>query len=397
MSLIIKITIARGRQALLLAALALCACKVPKPVSDGGVEDAGATRAEVLAQGGACIAAAAGEFQTAVVALENTLQAAPSPAALADARAAFHTAMDAWQVNEVMQVGPAAPSSKLGGADLRDQIYAWPLTSRCAIEETLVSKAYEGGVGAQLINRRTLYALEYLLFYEGAETACAASSPIVASGSWAALSANDRFARRWVYAGKVAADVRVHAEALVQAWSTGYLETVKSAGAAGNVYATQALALNAISDALFYVEHEVKDVKLARPTGVSALCGAPPCLDLLESQFGARSKANVRANLEGFRRLFQGCGADHAGVAFDDLLRGVGATALADKMLKGLDDADAALAAIEEPDFDAALTADLASVRAVHAAIKAATDVLKTEVMSVLDLEIPMALEGDTD
>jgi predicted lipoprotein len=236
-----------------------------------------------------------------------------------------------------------------------------------------------------------------LFFAETDQTSCPATSPIVANGTWAALTPSERAARRWAYAGKVAADVRVHAKGLVAAWEPAFLNTLTGAGPSNAVFKTQALALNAMSDALFYVEHEVKDVKLARPIGVSAVCVSPPCLDLLESEFGGRSKANVKANLEGFRRLFYGCGPDHAGVGFDDLLKGAGADAVLQRMTASLDKADAALAAIEEPDLRPALIADAASVRALYDAIKGATDELKTEVMTVLDLEIPMSLEGDTD
>lgn len=399
MSLIIKIMTSPWRQALLATLLGLAACKPQRPAADGGVPDAGpagAARAEVLASGGACVLAAAKDFRAAAAALEEALKAAESPAAFTAARTAFHAAMDQWQISEVMQVGPAATSASLGGGDLRDQIYSWPLTSRCAIEETLVSKGYESGLGAQLINRRGLYALEYLLFYEGGMTACPATSPIVANGTWAALTEPERTSRRYAYAAKAAADVRSRADALVAAWDPAFLATLTSPGPSNAVFKTQASALNAMSDALFYVEHEVKDVKLARPVGL-ANCAAAPCLDQLESQFGGRSKANVKANLEGFRRIYQGCGAGHAGVAFDDLLRALGGDAVAGRMDSSLDQADAALAAIEEADLKEALQADPASVRALYDALKGATDELKTEVMSLLDLEIPMSLEGDND
>ena len=192
MTLIIKITTTHTGQALLAALLCLTACKPQKPAGDAGVPNA--TRAEVLASGGACVLAAATDFRAAAVALDDALK---GPEAFPAVRTAFHAAMDSWQVTEVMQVGPAAPSTSLGGGDLRDQIYSWPLTSRCAIEEALVAKSYESGLGAQLINRRGLYALEYLLFYEGGLTACPSTSTIVTSGSWAALTEPERTARRW--------------------------------------------------------------------------------------------------------------------------------------------------------------------------------------------------------
>jgi hypothetical protein len=40
---------------------------------------------------------------------------------------------------------------------------------------------------------------------------------------------------------------------------------------------------------------------------------------------------------------------------------------------------------------------DKASVRAFYDALKGVTDLLKTEVVTVLDLELPQTLEGDND
>ena len=155
MTLIIKITITQVGQALLaFAALALLSgCPPRKTGSDAGTDDSGiaVTRKQVLIEGGACVVAAAHEFQSTAVALEQALTAPASPQALAEARTAFHAAMDAWQISEAMQVGPAANSSLLGGSDLRDQIYSWPLVSRCAIEEALVAKTYETNLGSLLI------------------------------------------------------------------------------------------------------------------------------------------------------------------------------------------------------------------------------------------------------
>lgn len=76
-------------------------------------------------------------------------------------------AFASWQENEVLQFGPAAPLAVAGGQELRDQIYSWPLVSRCAVEETLVSRlrparllqrggqpARPGGAGGAAVPRR---------------------------------------------------------------------------------------------------------------------------------------------------------------------------------------------------------------------------------------------------
>ena len=50
-----------------------------------------------------------------------------------------------------------------------------------------------------------------------------------------------------------------------------------------------------------------------------------------------------------------------------------------------------------EPDIAAALEVDQASVIALHTALKRITDLMRTELISVLDLELPKRVEGDND
>ncbi|MCP3140793.1 imelysin family protein [Pyxidicoccus xibeiensis] len=393
---------------MLPALLCLTACKS----EDGGKPDAGpgpgndtlaATRTAVLGATGACVLKTAREFETAATALETAtaaLAAGPGDTTRDAARAAFHSAMDAWQVAEVMQLGPAAPTSVAGGAELRDNIYSWPLVSRCAVEEQLVNKSYESaGFPSALVSRRGLAALEYLLFYEGSDTACPPTSAIVAQGTWAALSTEERAARKRAYAVAAAADVRRRAAQLVQAWSPdqgGFVRTLETAGSGNATYPTSQAALNAVSDALFYFEREVKDMKLARPLGLRD-CSTATCPEFLESRISARSKANVRANLVGFRRLIQGCGEGNEGTAFDDLLKASGAEALATKLQERMVAAETAIDAVPGAGLEAPLAQDPASVRALYDAVKGVTDVLKTELVTVLDLELPQSVEGDND
>jgi hypothetical protein len=126
-------------------------------------------------------------------------------------------------------------------------------------------------------------------------------------------------------------------------------------------------------------------------------CATGTCPERLESRFAHRSKANLQANLLAVRRIIEGCQDGFTGPGFDDLLEAVGAGAVAGRLRERLVAAQAALEAIEEPDLAEAIAADAASVRALHARLKDVTDVLKTEFLSVLDLEIPRKLEGDND
>ncbi|MCY1002266.1 imelysin family protein [Myxococcus sp. MISCRS1] len=400
---------ARSTRALLLitALATLGGCKE----SERGKDDAGpggpggpdTSRGALLKATGVCVERTAREFHTTSTALSQAVSAwaaQPDAASLAQAKAAYHAAMDVWQVAEVMQVGPAAPRSAAGGAELRDNIYSWPLVSRCAIEEQIVSKGYEApGFPTSLVSRRGLYALEYLMFYAGEDTVCQGTSPIVAQGTWAALSTEERASRKRAYAAVVAREVDLKAAQLVKAWAPdqdNFANTLATAGSGNAVFPTSQAALNSISDAMFYFEREGKDLKLARPLGMRE-CSTDTCPEHLESQFAHRSKANLRANVKGFRLLAEGCEEGYQGTGFDDVLKAAGAEALAQKLVERVVAAEAALSAIEEDDLHQALAQDKASVRALHDAFKGVTDVLKTELVTVLDLELPQSVEGDND
>ncbi len=389
--------------ATLTSVVLLSGCKEPKPPTQPPDEVGGLSRKELLGAFGQCALTSAQEFQTRAGALDAAVKAwaaQPDAATRDAARAAFPEAMLAWQINEVLGFGPAAPTSVAGGQDIGDQIYSWPLVSRCAIEEEIVAKGYETqDFGSLLVNRRGLGALEYLLFHDGKDTACGSSSPIVTTGSWAALSDAERAERKQQYAVKASADLASRATALSDAWDPAkgnFVATLESAGTGNKTYPSTQTALNNVSDAAFYVEGVVKDAKLAPPLGLRD-CDSDTCPELLESRISGLSKENIRANLVGFRRLSEGCAADFSGLGFDDLLAAMDAGEMNERMTSRIAAANSALDAIEEPDLEQALAQDPASVRALYDAVKGITDILKTEMVSVLDLELPQSLEGDND
>ncbi|MBL8953337.1 MAG: imelysin family protein [Myxococcaceae bacterium] len=388
------------------AALAQLACTPKPPKADAGepmmLADGGTpvTRAAMVSAAADCALEGAQAFVTAAGAMKVALDAhaaAPDATTLAAAREAFHTAFDVWQDNEGLQFGPSGTSMAPGGQDLREQINAWPLFNRCGVEERLVSKAYETNVPNFLVNVRGMMTIEFLLFYEGADTVCTSASPIVSGGTWAALTPAERAARKAAYAAAVAGSVKTWADELVSQWQNGFREKLTTPGASNELFKSTQASLNVVSDAVFHVDKMVKDTKLGIPLGITGDCFAPPCLDRVESQYAGRSKRNLVHNLIGLRKLTRGCGADFSGAGFDDLLLAVGADAAAQALVDKSDGIQTALDAVEEADLRAAITSDDPSVRAVHTATKVLTDFLKTDYLTLLDLELPKALEGDND
>lgn len=380
-----------------LIAVSLLACNGSQPPK--GPPKPG-PRAELLEAAAQC---AMGLYDGALQAVEELERRAKSWArdrseAKRDAaRDAWSDAMSAWQKAELYRLGPASRPNDPGAESLRDEIYAWPLLSRCKIEEQLVSKAYESSsFTTSLISARTLAAAEYLLFYEGTDNACGERSTINANGTWAALSAEEIEKRKAEYLAQVAKDVVVKTRMLVEAWSPeggDFLQQFAKAGQTSRTYRSEMQALNALAHALFYVEVEVKDFKLGRPLGIQA-CPDAECP--FESPWAGRSTQNVVDNLDAAHGLFLGCNGDDEGVAFDDWLVAAGHGALAKEMKQALDKARQAAKNINEP-LEVAATTARADVDALYLAVKSFTDQLKTQFVSVLNLELPLTAEGDND
>lgn len=371
--------------------------------SSGGVDAGGFDKSALLRAFGQCAFETFRDFRAAAVELDAATQQASAdgtPASRDAAREAWKKAIDAWERGELMGFGPTAATGSPGGRDLRDPIYAWPLVNRCLIEQQLVDKTYERPeLATALVNTRGLGAAEYLLFYDGTDNACSATAGINTNGTWAALGAAEIASRKLSYARALAADTRRRADELLAAWDPAqgnFVGTMATAGS-NDVFTTQQMAFNAVSNAFFYVDDALKTMKVAKPAGFAPGCAAPPCIADVESPWAKRSKEHLKNNLIGFDRLLRGCSADGSGLGWDDLLVAVGDPAFVTKVVDATKAAQAALAALSQPTFEEDLQKDLPGVQRLYDALRAIVAILKTEFISVLDLELPKRVEGDND
>ena len=358
------------------------------------------TRAALLDSVGACIVGELENFQEQSQTFKTAVTAAASNSdEMESAQLAWRSTMDAWQQLEVMQIGPAGIGTQPGGLGLRDAIYAWPLNSPCAVDKHLVSESYANDASVVRANADGLGATEYLLFYAGSDNACSLEDEINTSGVWDELDENTLLERRAAYAAFAAETVAETASALLNAWvPTGenFLAELTEAGEGSRTFGKKRVALNAVSDALFYVEWATKDNKLARPLGLIG-CEQAFCPELVESDYGRRSKQHVRNNIIGFRKIFRGCGADYEGLGFDDYLFAVGQPELAETIDQAVLSIIEAIDAIEEEDLVTALEEDIQSVSDVHTSVDTLTDLLRSEFLTVLRLELPQMVQGDND
>lgn len=311
------------------------------------------------------------------------------------ARAKWHAMMEVWQELEVMQIGPAASSlTAIAGEDLRDEIYSWPTVNRCLVDQITVSGDYEAPdfYDTALVTAYGLDVLEVLLFAPDDENGCPPQVDINADGSWDALGIEVK-ARRAAYAAVVAQGIADRIAELEDAWDPAHEDfsgALAAPGSASSPYDSAGEALNAVFDALFYLETMTKDRKLGRPLGLVD-CTGGDCLDEVESPLAGESHTWIAVNLVAFRALFDG----GTGAGLDDLLVERGHAATADAMREALDAADAAAAEMEVP-IDVAAGTDI-RVFALYDALGVVTDLLKGDVATLLALTIPDEAAGDND
>ena len=329
----------------------------------GGAEDGAVTgfsRGDLLAAFGTCAAAAVRDFRARAGDARCRHDGAGGRARRRDARrrARGLPARDgrlAGRRDDAVRTDCAADDAR--GAGLPRQHLHLAATTAAARSRERSSPAATSRRPSRprWWNRRGLAAIEYLLFYEGADTACPPTSPTVAS--WAALAADDRDARKRAYAAAATQDVSRRAQGLDAAWDPAagnFVQTLRTAGPGNAVYATTQVALNGRQrrDLLRRVRDQGHEAGAPAGRGHDGLPvgPAPSCWNRASR---ARSKANIRANLDGLRRILEGCGADHAGLGFDDLLRRRRRRRRwPTRCARSAIAAQAALDAIEEPDLE---------------------------------------------
>jgi predicted lipoprotein len=298
------------------------------------------------------------------------------------AQEAWRDAMAAWEQVEVLQLGPLASSlSAVGGEDLRDEIYSWPTVNACAVDLETLGEAWRAPdfTATHLVNVYGLDALENLLFAPPGATACPPDTGLDPSGL---------DALRPAYAAALSGALIAAVEEAKSA-EESFAPDFAAAGTADSSIDSATLALNAIFDALYYLETRVKDDKLGGPLGLYDCGGA--CNPVETPQAGG-SNEWIAANLVGFRALFTG----GDGQGLDDLLDAADRSDIADAMITALDAADQAAAALTVP-VEVAAATDPAPAVALHAAVTEVGEILQSDVAPALTLQIPSEAAGDND
>jgi predicted lipoprotein len=316
-------------------------------------------------------------------------------ASLAAARGAWIAAIDTWEASEAILVGPAARIDNT----IRNRIYSWPFVAPCTIDQDLIVRwrtpaMYD--VTTRFDNARSLSAIESLLYNTTDTSACA-----VMPNEWEAQAA-DRPKARCALAATIAGDVAVQARALADAWKPAagnYRDQLVLAGTAASSIESEREAVNMVSDALFYVDRMVWDMKVREPAGIKPnACGAieAACVREVELRYADHATAAIRANLAALRVGFTGTGDGTDGPGFDDYMIAVGAADVAARVTGEIDAAIAAAAALPDG-YIGALTDNRTEIVALSEALHTIIVDFKTQFLTVLGLDIPAEIAGDND
>ncbi len=295
------------------------------------------------------------------------------------AQAQYVSTMAAWQELEGLQIGPAGSSlSAVGGQDLRDEIYSYPNVNRCRSDQETVEEVWDQSdyFSANLANAYGLDTVEYLLFGPE-ESAC--PSQVGISEQWDALGPEGVAQNRAAFAAALSEHTEAQAQALVTAWEGDFGQGLAEGSAP---YEDQQQALNAVFDALFYLETETKDRKLAGPLAGEAV----------ESPEAGTSALWIHRNIVAFEQLFF---MDET-TGFDQLLEEQGHGDLSDE-IRGLTDLALDQSAALGDSLVLAMDEDVQAVEALLETLSALSTLLKGDLATVLSLTVPSEAAGDAD
>lgn len=342
--------------------------------------------------------------------------------ALQEAQAAWSRMMSTWQRLSAAPIEPITDNgNRLGG-----RIYSWPdQVSTCTLDTQIViaQTADNYDISSAPRQSRGLDALEYLLFNPDLTSTCPTLIP--ETNIWNALSEDDKRTQRCDYALLIANDLTTHTDELSESWQS-YQPNFTEFGSNAR-FEDPSAAVNQITDALFYLDTETKDRKLAAVLGIEngrGTCGNNACPEFIESPWSNSALTHIRDNLLGFRQAFIATltpRATSAGeqVGFDYQLTIRNFPDLAETLLQRTDvvidflndysrtfdaaianlDNTACLNASSNPgeQFEGLNATDGTELCALHGILKSITDLLKTDFLTLMTLSLPERVEGDND
>lgn len=324
-------------------------------------------------------------------------------------------AMSTWQQILSVQIGPMVDN----GSSLVARVYSWPdQVSTCTVDRQVVMSQLQGiSMASAPRQGRGLDALEYLLFSTELEHTCSAF--ISETENWNQLLLDERIQQRCDYSKQVALDLSSNAQLLLDQWVKFESNLVDIPNS--QLYQNADDAINTVTDALFFIDEQVKDRKLGEILGLASAgqCQGV-CPEGVESPLSDSGLIHIQNNLIGFKQAFIAAETQAQAISdqlgFDFHLAVRNFPEVAESLLSLTDQAIALsgeldrplseyVSEIESQDlFAACINASSnrsssagVEVCALHGMIKGITDIMRTDFLTLMSLTLPQRVEGDND
>lgn len=366
----------------------------------------GGRRALLEHLGRGVIAPLAGQFRDEVSRFRRTVDdtcAAGAAIDFAAAQSGWLAVNRLWQELEPLRVGPLAENNDA----LRFAISSWPQRNPCGTDRE-VARARQAGAAYVLPpypNRKGMTAAEYLLF-DDPDHGCSAAVPD--TKDWNTLPVAERMLRRCSYLSLVATDLEEQATLLRDAWDPAAGDYT-----AGWIGKGVDQAFTEVYQALYFLDKDMKDEKLAGPAGIAvngrAACPTGICPDKLEGGLSRSSREALLANSRAIRSAFTGnpanCATDRINQGIQAELAAVGAADKGRQFLDALDGFIDRLSASEVSLWDLAVAmgnqactpGDERELCLLHGDLKQVTDLFKNDMRGALGVAPPARAAGDND
>lgn len=296
---------------------------------------------------------------------------------------------------------------------LHKDIYSWPVVSECGIDQQVI-RGEIVDVATSLQNRKSLSALEYLLFEKSLISKC---TPFVEpqAKEWSEKSVIDKKRDRCAYAVKVATDLHEKIKMLSRRWDKN-IENATVDLIDGSKYEDINKAVNSYTDALFAFE-KFRDEDLAIPMGIHEDCKSPTgkCIELIEHPWSEINFEAMEIKIKAFQEALYGS-SDPKTFAFglDDYLKFKGHGDVVESFQNSINESLVVLDQLKSSGVSLTSLVQTVDALACKEAIKSntlssdslcrfyqhirkCTTTLKIDVLTLLSLSAPSGHAGDND
>lgn len=334
---------------------------------------------------------------------QETLSDEDQKALLESAQISWKKAMKSYYFLNTVPFGPLLENGK----GLANDIYSWPLMNECGFHTEMLSLKNSGVFSKRVFfTSKGLMAVEFSLFGGIEETACnSVNKKYKPVHNWLTLDPKEKMKDLCAFGLKVTEEIALTSVDLKNEWSSeggNYMFTLLS----GAKFSDYNEALESIAHELYIKVEFAKDAVIGKPLGLHADCldGSGLCLDMTENKWSQSSFETLESHFEGFRKVFEEGGLGQYLTflghedAYLDLMR------LNDNILSTIADLKtqgsfySLVSKVDAARCKQTTTENrLEPVCALHKDVRALSQALKYDFFAVLNLNPPLALQGEAD